>query len=228
MPITPLHGLPQANAHFTALKGAGPVAHNLESQLHLRTLSTSSHLHPLKEHIGTIAKAFSSTYIKNAIRRGGLNAGEQKLMIRHIFEKDKELSQNVLKKTRLKELIHHYGVDQQGAAPASGTGPGTHPNRGVVAARRARMRAIDEEAQSPGSASMADVLRQNQAAQAASHQAITSAADIGGQGRGGFVKQNSAPATGSINQIMNRPKTGLSGGIRPGSRPGGLPPRLAV
>jgi serine/threonine protein kinase HipA of HipAB toxin-antitoxin module len=89
-----------------------------------------------------------------------------------------------------------------------------------------RMRAIDEEATSPGAGSMADVLRQNQEAQTAGHQAITSVADIGGRGRGGFVKQNFTPAAGSINQIINRPKTSPAGGLRRGSRPGGLPPRL--
>ncbi|MDO8626820.1 MAG: hypothetical protein Q7K39_05235 [Candidatus Magasanikbacteria bacterium] len=204
----PIQGLPQANTQFTAIKGTGPVQHNLESQLHHRTLTGSSHLHPLKEHIKTISQAFNAPVFKRAIRGGGLNLGEQKLLKQHIFAKDKELAVNILKKTRLKELIAHYAAPGHGGGSASGSANlhGKQPLTKVqIVARRARMREQGNEIYQSHSAGTASQLGQH--AVSSISQTQKSSYSIAGDRRGGYASDNTKKAVGSITQLVNAPKT---------------------
>ncbi|MSU75476.1 MAG: hypothetical protein EXS55_03120 [Candidatus Magasanikbacteria bacterium] len=101
----------KATSHFTAIKGTGPAAYNLETQLHRAAVSGSSPLHALKPHIGTIVGVFNQSFVKKAIRQGGLSLGEQILLTRHILKANPELKASVLKKNLVKKVVQHFGKE---------------------------------------------------------------------------------------------------------------------
>ena len=107
----------KATSHFTAIKGAGPAAHNLEVQLHRASMSSSSGLHALKEHVGTIAGVFNKSFVKQAIRQGGLSSGEQKLVVKHILEANPKIGQSTLKKNLIRQVVKHFGKEGSAAKP---------------------------------------------------------------------------------------------------------------
>lgn len=201
----PIQGLPQANIHFTALKGTGPIEHNLAAKLHQHTLTSSDHLHPLKEHIDVISKAFNAPVFKRAIRQGGLSLGEQKMLKLHIFEKDKSLASNTLKKTRLKELISHYAAPGHGGLAGAGQ-TGQQPTKGQLAARKARMREQSNEVYESAASGSASQLGQH--AVSSISQTQKSQTSVAGDKRGGFASDNAKKSIGSISQLISQPKTG--------------------
>lgn len=188
--------------HFTAIKGAGPAQHNLETQLHRATLSSSSGLHAIKDHVSGIAKVFDKSFVKKAIREGGLSKGEQQLVVKHIFEKNPGLSKNSLKKDIVKQIVKHFGKEQ------------SHVSKEAMLARRREMMREDLPSDSGHATSINQMLHPKE---------TTSAFNVTEQRQATVVKNQTF---GGIGNLINSKK-----GLAPPSsapKPPSLPPRLVV
>lgn len=115
---TKYYPMPQPNiipikpsANFTALKGTGPVRHNLHAALTAAAGHSSNPLHALKNHVDAITGVFNKSFVKKSIREGGLSNAEQKLVVKHIFEAKPELAKNAMTNKNIKRLVSNFGKD---------------------------------------------------------------------------------------------------------------------
>lgn len=224
MTTSPIHGLPPADPRFTAIGGTGPAQHNLETSLHRASMSSSSHLHVIAPHVKTVAKVFNNPVFKQAIRRGGLTAGEAHLAVQKVLsavkKEDGSIMNNEFKKGVLKSIVH--GLSTAGAPPKQTP----QVAKAIKMANLARRREANEEelnGRSGHAVSAADLVRQghqNSAVSAYAH-------GINAPEHGVSAIAGQGHAATSISELMNKSKSSpppSSGG----GRPGGLPPRLAI
>jgi hypothetical protein len=186
-------------------------------------MSSSSHLHVIKPHIKTIANVMNNPVYKQAIRAGGMNAGIAQMATRKILsavqKEDPDLMSNAFKKDVLKSIVH--GLTAGANKPVRSE----KVEKAIHAANIARRREANaEELSGPGhhAVSAADLVRQGH-----QNSAITGYT----QGIRGAENNAQNPGqqhgAGTIADIMKKhtptpPSSGSS------TRPGGLPPRLAI
>ncbi len=179
----PLHDFKiSSTPHFTAIRGTGPVEHNLETALHRASLSATNSLHPIQGHIKTISKAFDDQVVKRAIRAGGLSAMEQKTVFRKILKNDESVGKSELKKKLVRQVISHFGK-------TSGEESKAKPVHHVVYA------AQPVTSHSAGSASSL---------------ANKSSGSIANSGHSVSTMSSTAKHVSSISQLVNTKKTGTA------------------